>query len=1068
MSAQPEPLPPAPRPTTGPDADVPRPAADGAAPAVTPVDADASCCDASDTPGPGVPAAGRGDLHKLPRRFGDYELLEEIARGGMGVVYKARQLKAGGRKVALKMILGGANASADALERFQREASLVAGFSHPNIVPVYEVGEAAGQPFYSMSLVEGGSLHERLQTQGPLDPRSAARLVRQVAEAVQHAHDQDVIHRDIKPHNILLQPSEQRTRATCTGKPLAVPRTGAADPAACEQPRLADFGLARTRQGGHSVTGEQLGTPSYMAPEQARGLVHAVDARTDVYGLGAVLYCALTGRPPFQSASPVETMRQVLEQEPAPPRRLNPALPRDLETICLKCLNKVPAKRYASARDLADDLRCFLQHEPIEARPTPAWERGVKWVRRRPTAAALLGVAVLILAALVGSGLWHQRQMRQTRQATRAADLVRALASAQTPEVPRLIDEIEACRAWADPLLRQELTVAPVDCKRRLHASLALLPVDPGQVPALRQRLLAAQPDEVEVLCAALRPHRGRLTRALWQVLEDADTEAPRRFRAACALAAYDPANPRWAEAGPSVAAHLVQENPLVLGQWAHALRPLRHRLADPLAVLFRDDRQTDAERIVAADLLADFAADDLPLLVSLLLDAMPRQFALLWPRLAARPGQTLDLLTAELERTPAAGTSAAARETLARRQAQAAVALVRLGRPEPVWRHLRHSPDPRLRTYLLHAFQPLGVDPRVLVQSLSEESDLSARRALLLALGEYPASKLPPADRKKLVGQLLEDYRNHPDPGLHAAVDWLLRRWGREAECRRIDRELAGQPRGRRRWYVSRMGFTLAVVPGPVTFRMGAAESEAEHQGDERPHTCRIPRSFALATCEVTAGQFERFARATGTSHRLPGNHSGAADAPVISVSWLDAARYCRWLSEQEGIPEDQMCYPPCGEIKEGAELPRDYLSRTGYRLPTEAEWEYGCRAGATTARAYGASETMLAQYAWYIRNSGDHTWPVGRLKPNDLGLFDTYGNAWEWCQNQLRPYPTGAEHEDREDSSRISLRDRVMRGGAFGSHASNIRSARRYPFQVTYLSVGLRIARTVPAAGR
>ena len=365
----------------------------------------------------------------LPRRFGDYELLEEVARGGMGVVYKARQLRAGGRKVALKLLLGGVNASATALERFRHEATAVAGLDHPGIVPVYEVGEAEAQPFYSMALVEGGSLQQLLQTRGPIEPHEAARLVQQVAEAVQHAHDKGIIHRDIKPHNILL------ARTSGRAAPPGTPERGEAGPADPPRvpgdwmPRLADFGLARTREGGQSVTGDQLGTPSYMAPEQAAGRVHAIAPTTDVYGLGAVLYCLLTGRPPFQSSSPIETMRQVLEQEPVPLRQLNAAVPYDLETICLKCLHKEPHRRYASALELADDLGTFLQGKPVRARPVGKAERAWRWCRRNPTITGLLAAVVLSLTTgtAVSSYFAWQATKREKAEARakRAAELAR-------------------------------------------------------------------------------------------------------------------------------------------------------------------------------------------------------------------------------------------------------------------------------------------------------------------------------------------------------------------------------------------------------------------------------------------------------------------------------------------------------------------------------------------------------------------------------------------------------------------------------------------------------------------
>jgi WD40 repeat protein len=341
----------------------------------------------------------------LPRRFGDYELLAEIARGGMGVVYLARQLKAGGRKVALKMILGGEHASGRAFDDFQREALLVAGINHPGIVPIHEVGEVDSQPFYSMTLIEGGSLQQLLQSSGPLEPHVAARLVQQVAEAVQHAHDHDIIHRDIKPANILLQSAERKAQSdNREAKAGSTARTVAdgCSRAVEATPRLTDFGLARTREGGHSVTGEVLGTPSYMAPEQAEGRVREIGPVTDVYGLGAVLYCALTGRPPFQSASPMETMRQVLEKEPVPLRQLNPSVPRDLETVCLKCLEKQQGRRYQSARELAEELGLFLADKGVRARPVGTLERAWRWSRRNRLVASLLVLVLVLLSAAIG------------------------------------------------------------------------------------------------------------------------------------------------------------------------------------------------------------------------------------------------------------------------------------------------------------------------------------------------------------------------------------------------------------------------------------------------------------------------------------------------------------------------------------------------------------------------------------------------------------------------------------------------------------------------------------------
>jgi formylglycine-generating enzyme required for sulfatase activity len=321
-------------------------------------------------------ASGQGRTTRwLPCRFGGYELLEVIGRGGMGVVYRACQVTAN-RMVAVKTILAGQLSSDASVERFHREATATAGMDHPGIVPVFEVGAIDGEHFYSMALIHGGSLQDRLK-ESPLPPREAAQIVQRVAEAVQHAHDKGIIHRDLKPANILLATDEAGTT-----------------------PKLTDFGLARPSESAMSVTGEAMGTPNYMPPEQAQGQKARTGPRSDVYGLGAVLYCALTGRPPFQSASMMETLRQVLNEEPVSPRRLNPGVPRDLETICLKCLSKEPEKRYGSAKEVAEELGQYLRGEPIEARPPGPLERAVKWSRRRPAWAALLGMTILALVAL--------------------------------------------------------------------------------------------------------------------------------------------------------------------------------------------------------------------------------------------------------------------------------------------------------------------------------------------------------------------------------------------------------------------------------------------------------------------------------------------------------------------------------------------------------------------------------------------------------------------------------------------------------------------------------------------
>ncbi len=316
------------------------------------------------------------------RDFGDYEIVRELARGGMGVVFLARQVSLN-RPVAIKMILAGQLADEADVRRFHTEAEAAANLDHPGIVPIHEVGQHEGQHYFSMGFVDGPSLAQRL-ADGPITPREAAELMARVAEAIAYAHRRGLIHRDIKPGNILLD------------------RDGS--------PRITDFGLAKRVESDSALTasGQIMGTPSYMPPEQADGRGAAAGPKADVYAIGATLYALATGRPPFQAATPMDTILQVIHQEPVPPRRLNAGIPRDLETICLKCLEKDPARRYATAEALVDELRRFLDGKPILARPVGPHERAWRWSRRNRLAAALLTVVALLTAAGTATitGLW--------------------------------------------------------------------------------------------------------------------------------------------------------------------------------------------------------------------------------------------------------------------------------------------------------------------------------------------------------------------------------------------------------------------------------------------------------------------------------------------------------------------------------------------------------------------------------------------------------------------------------------------------------------------------------------
>ena len=349
----------------------------------------------------GLPSAAKSDMPSVP----GYEVLEELGRGGMGVVYKARHLQLQ-RLVALKMILPGSDLSPERLERFLSEARAVARFQHPHLVQIHEIGEHEGQPFFSLELLEGGSLKQKLKNTPQL-ARESATLLEILALAVEYAHQKGIVHRDLKPGNVLL---------TAAGSP-----------------KVADFGLAKQLDQDSSTTedGGIVGTPSYMAPEQAWGKSEAVGPGADIYALGVILYEMLTGRPPFQASDKWQTVELVRIQDPVPPRRLVPQVPRDLELICLKCLRKDQRQRFPSAQALAEELRRYLEGRPIQTRPTPFWEQAWKWTRRQPAVASLILVSVAALLSLLlfldQRARGAQRELREQQRTSEMRDKVQQL-----------------------------------------------------------------------------------------------------------------------------------------------------------------------------------------------------------------------------------------------------------------------------------------------------------------------------------------------------------------------------------------------------------------------------------------------------------------------------------------------------------------------------------------------------------------------------------------------------------------------------------------------------------------
>jgi len=680
--------------------------------------------------------------------------------------------------------------------------------------------------------------------------------------------------------------------------------------------------------------------------------------------------------------------------------------------------------------------------------------------------------------------------------ALRTSDLLDSLHSASTTAVPPILNQLSSYHRQADSSLRRMLRQSGESSRDRLHASLALLSVDEGQVEFLSRRLLAAAPAEFVVIRDYLRPHRAGLTERLWSALEPTEPSHASLLPAAGALAAYDPGSPRWESVSGEVAQALVTVNSIELGPWLEALRPVQDKLTAPLAAIFREPQRPANEHSQATDILTVYARNDPRLIADLLMDADPKAFAAFFAIAQRHKDETASLLHDSIRGAAFPNESEKDTEDVKdqtpRRQANAAIALVKMGDIDPALKLLRHRPDPRLRSFIINSLKPLDVDPDIIAAELKRTSPVahpvpsaeqqlmdavlfdtatSIRRALILALGTYRPDSLAPSKRNSLIGDLLEIYKNDPDSGIHGAAEWTLRQWNEQAKLKSADAELSKlKGRGDRRWLVNSQGQTFAVIEGPVEFFMGSPPTELERVPDEALHRRIIPRRFGIGSKEVSVEQFQRFLREDQQFDSYLAKYSPKPDCPMIAVCWYLAAAYCNWLSKQEGLTEDQWCYQPNkqGEYDDKMTIPADVLKRKGYRLPTEAEWEYACRAGAVTSRYYGRSVELLGRYSWFQANSRERTWPCGEAIPNDLGLFDMLGNLFEWCQDReytYSPAPNKAGTDEVNGSQTVDVLSRyITRGGSYNKSPELVRSAYRglYAPATRDFYLGFRIART------
>ena len=494
------------------------------------------------------------------RQVGDYLILERLGIGGMGVVYRAYQGEAR-RFVALKLIKaewwGDSTevSNREAESRFRNEAQALAQLEHEHIVPIYDVGHRDGLVYFAMRLIRGRTLAAMIHGDGPMAPRRAAAYLAPIARAVQHAHDCQILHRDLKPGNIMVEDDDDR-------------------------PFLIDLGLCKSLDATDftRVSGKPMGTAEYMSPEQARGDREA-GAAVDIYGLGATLFALLIGRPPFSGTSQPVVLRKVVEEDPEWPAGRDRTVGRELKAICLKCLEKEPSRRFRSAGELAEALRRYLDDEPTGVTLPSPWTRLVRRVRRNPWRAATAAVAVV--AAMMTAFAWA-RAARRDRD--RAEDFVRDLPTIPITDLPRKVRELAGYRGLIVPRLDERLRIGPVDPDLRSRIVIALLPSDPSRAIELADRLLVCGPEEHRVIREALRDNARDVAPRLRAVLNDREADPGRRSRAAAALIALDAADPAWS----LLRADPIPDARIVLIDWL-----IRSRI-EPLTLADRLEREPD------------------------------------------------------------------------------------------------------------------------------------------------------------------------------------------------------------------------------------------------------------------------------------------------------------------------------------------------------------------------------------------------------------------------------------------------------------------------------------------
>ncbi len=787
----------------------------------------------------------------------------------------------------------------------------------------------------------------------------------------------------------------------------------------------------------------------------------------------------MTGVRPFRG-NVTEVILAVQNQEPAKLRQVNKDLPQDLETIVQKCLTKDKQKRFQSAQELADELERWQRGEPILSRPISTLERTQLWARRNPTVAKLIGAVLatfflgFAFSTFFGLRAAQSEAGLRTEQAKRAVAQLDTIQTAVADSVPMLIEGLEPYRDDVLQPLQKQIASdeLPPDERARLllcHSALFAAPGSPVAEDAAVQvlpEIMNAGPDELLLLTGLVRQQEssGQLAAELWRKAQQSDVDDRQRFQALVALAALHSPLPDWPAVSGDMVSGLLVLDDLELPSWLPAIASVQDELLPQLSDVFRSSTKADSRRR-AAILLGRLFRNDPASLVPLVKDADPEQLPPLIEAFRPQSATIVPLLESELADVLAIAPPDRRLDSESEQAARVGMVLIALQKGDQAWPLLGASINPHARTWMIHRAANADLPWKRFAEVLPLAGDPLVIAAACLVLGEYGPADLPARGRSQLAPVLLDLFRTHPHPGVHSAAEWTLRCWGHGDEVAGATQRLRSRQRpADRDWHVDDQGVTFAIKDGPVEFLMGATLDDPQQTEYELQHRRLIPRTFGIATREVTVADFLRFRE----NHEYNTLASPELDCPISDITWFEAAQFCRWLSEQEGFGPEEMCFPPIEEIGPRMELPADYLDRPAYRLPTEAEWECMARAGTQTVRPFGNGDLFLPEYAWYQRNSGNHSHPGGLLKPNDWGLFDIHGNMTEWCQDWYfdefpEPGEGGVVVDGLDDRPGVY---RNLRGGEYIATDQTIRTSDRDYEEppIESYAVGFRLARTYP----